>query len=205
MLVFMPAYKHFTAMTAGAQHTASSIIKNVLSSFPDKEIETFIEDEFATEFFGDKKLLTCTRQNEVSTLESTNVFGEYTPRVNILYPYAKSIAQEYKKAKMPDIMLSYKDRDMYMTFLRKFYLERCREYVKCFLADEAKYCISFTFRGKGNSYLLEPQSENDGILYINCDIETGSFTCFYSGMWVDIDLARTIAGGIYDLRENKNK
>lgn len=205
MLVFMPAYKHYTAMSGQIQHNASRIIRDVLDTLPDKQIETFIEDEFAVEFFNDRKLLTCTRQSEVSTLESTQVFGEYTSRVSTLYPYAESVAQEYKKAKMPDLVLSYKDKDLYMSLLRKYYLERCREYIKYFLSDKAKYCISFVFRGKGNQYLLPKPSENDGILYINVDIETGNTNCFYSGMWVDIDVARTIVGGLYDLYKNTNK
>ena len=205
MLVLMPAYRHYTALSDSNRSMVDIIIKSKTEYYCRDGIDVLIEDEFAMEFFKEKNLLTCTRQKEVQTLESTEVFGEYTSRVPMLYPYARSIAQEYKKAKMPDIMLSYKDKTMYLSMLRKYYLDRCREYIKYYLLDKAKMAIVFQFNDKQTNKIVPSHEENDGILYIYVNLNTGLVHGCYSGMWINEDMLDTLVGGLYDIQQNKNE
>lgn len=199
MLVFMPKYVHYTAIPDRMIHTVNSNIETVIKKFvqDDDVVDVFIEDEFATNYFKNKRIFTCTRQRELSSISSLGIYGEYMASMEAMYPAATQYTLEFKKAKMPEMKLMYTNRDLYTKQYIKYYTERAHDCIQT-LAKERKVAIVFTYRGKNDNPIVPAYEENDSILYIYCDIETGVISGYYSGIWINSDMIDQIVGGIYN-------
>lgn len=205
MLVFMPKYMHYPGMANKVVHNMTLNISTAISDFMSKDdtVEVFIEDEFAINNFLNKKIFTCTRGTELQSLDKFEVYGEHLQTIEVMHPHATKFTLEHKKLQLPDYKLLYTDANAYKKQYIKLYFQRARECVQTLL-KEKKVALVFTYREKNDNPIVPKSENNDGILYIYCDLETGVVHGRYSGIWVDTDTIKTILGGIYGINSKKN-
>ena len=205
MLIFMPKISHYSAVSNKMKATVDNNIKSAISRFAptDDNVSAFIEDELACQTPGVKSYMTFTRERELSSISQLGIYGEYIASIEALYGSAKKFTLDFKKIKMPDIKLMYTDKNAYAKQYVKFYIERAHDCIRTLLQDEEKVALVFTFRGKNDNPIVPASEENDQILYIYCDIETGFIHGMYSGIWINVEMVENILGGINDARRKK--
>ena len=205
MLVFMPKYKHYTAIPPKMLHDVTLNINTAIKNFmlQDDTVEVFIEDEFALNNFNNKKVFTCTRASELKALYNYEAYDEHIHTIEVMHPYATKYTLEFKKMQLPEYKLLYTDINAYKKQYIKLYFQRACDCVQTLLKEEKKFALVFTYRGKNDNPIVPKSEENDGILYIYCDLETGVISGRYSGIWVDTDIIKTILGGIYGINNKK--
>lgn len=203
----MPKFKHYNAMSDKVAFNARDIIEKTISQFKadDDKVEVFIEDEFAINHFRDRNIFTFTRPAELPSIYKFDIYGEYIATIESLHPHATHYTLDYKKLELPDYKLLYSDKDAYIKQYIKLYIGRAHDCISTLLKDEKKVALVFTYRGKNDNPIVPEKKENDGILYIYCDIETGVISGYYSGIWVDVNMIKQIVGGIYGLYKTKNQ
>ena len=199
MLVLMPKYSHYQAIPEKMLHDVRGNINNTISKFlkHGDKVDVFIEDEFAVNYFKDRNLYTFTRDREIPTIESIGMYGDYIATVESLHPCANKYTLDFKKLEVPEIKLLYTNKDLYVKQYNSLYRNRAHDCISTLIRSDKKFAIVFTFRGKADNPIIPPSCENDGILYIYSDIETGVITGYYSGIWVSSDMIEKILGGIY--------
>lgn len=202
MLVFMPKYKHYSTIPEKMLYDVRLNINTAINKFIDNEIEIFIEDEFAVNHFSHKKIYTCTRETELQALYKFKIYDDHINEVEAMHPYATKYTLEYKKLQLPDYKLMYTDVEAYKKQYTNLYFKRACDCVKTLIKDK-KYALVFTCKNKNDNPIVPKSEENDGILYIYCELETGSISGRYSGIWVDADMINTIIGGLYDISNKK--
>lgn len=207
MLIFMPKISHYSAVSDKMKATVDNNIKGAISKFvpDDDNVSAFIEDELACQTPGVTSYITFTRERELSSISQLDIFGEYIASIEALYSSAKKFTLDFKKMKMPDIKLLYTDKNAYIKQYIKFYIERAHDCIRTLLQDEEKVALVFTFRGKNDNPIVPVAEENDQILYIYCDIETGVIHGMYSGIWVNVEMVEQILGGIYHARRERKQ
>lgn len=205
MLVFMPKYTHYPGMANKASHDMTLNINTAINDFilKDDTVEVFIEDEFAVNNFLNKKVFTCTRASELQALYNYEVYSEHIHTIEVMHPHATKYTLEHKKLQLPDYKLLYTDVEAYKKQYIKLYFQRARDCVQT-LIKEKKVALVFTYREKNDNPIVPKSENNDGILYIYCDLETGVVHGRYSGIWVNTDTIKTILGGLYGISSKKS-
>lgn len=203
----MPKISHYTAVSKNMKHTVDNNIKGTIAKLvpSDDGVSVFIEDECACQILDINSYLTFTRERELSSISQLDIYGDYIARIEALHGVARKYTLDFKKMKMPDIRLMYTDKDAYIKQYIKFYVERANDCIKTLLQDEEKVALVFTFRGKNDNPIVPSAEENDQILYIYCDMETGVIHGMYSGIWVNVEMVEKILGGIYHARRERKQ
>lgn len=196
MIVFMPKYSYYNALSYEAKTSVESIISNAFKEYLRGTPDVFIEDELAMLLIKEKQLKTCTSAREIPSMLNAKTYDEYTFTIADMHKHAESIALDYKGFAMPDIKIAYSDPDKYNKQYIEMYKDRVIDYIREY-ARKQKVAIIFKGNKQAKNFLVPESIENDAILYITVSLETGQISGSYSGMWVDRNMIKKIIGGIY--------
>jgi hypothetical protein len=192
-----PKYSFYTDKPSVKQLSMRKIIDDAIREYVIVTPKVFIEDEFAFSYLNNKEPISCTNKRDVSIIEKVALYGDYTVTLSMMYDKVPNVSVELEAFKsVPLSVIKEKGVD-------KFYeksAELCKERSKTsaqYQASKERVIIAFIGNKTSKNYLLPEPAENDGLLYVKVNLETGNIDCTYSGMWIDKENARKVIGAIY--------
>ena len=197
MLLIMPKYQYYNAMSDNVKASVLNIIKQSISEFHKDIVKVLIEDKMAIDLLDDRDILSVSQPRDLGQITNLNVFGDYSSRVVDMFPQAMSIAMPNAEYKTPAYTLMFTDKNKYRQQFIDMYKDRIHDAIRAY--GRAKKVVHVFEGNKQSKNMLVPEpQENDGILYVVTSLDTGVTHGVYSGSWIDSTVTKIIIGGIYN-------
>lgn len=196
MIITCPKYSYYSALSAEAQSAMRSTIKKVFAEYAIDNPTVFLEDVLAKGLLGDfSKVVTITDSRDYSQMLAFNYYDTNSCMPDYYHMYPNETSQ-FLKFENPPVSMMLKDRDTYITKRINAYEKRLSYMVK-YLAEKHKAAITFVGNSGSKSKLTLSPADNDGILNFVYNLDSNIMNCYYSGVWVDVNMAKQILGGLY--------
>lgn len=197
VLLIMPKYAYYNAMSDSVKASALNIVKQSINEYHNDPVKVLIEDKMAIDTLEGKELLSVSQPRDLGQITNLNVFGDYSSRVADMFSQAVSIAMPNAEYKTPVYTLMFTDKNKYRQQFVDMYRDRVHDAIRAY--GRAKKVIHIFEGNKQSKNMLVPEpQENDGILYVVTSLDTGVMHGIYSGSWIDSTVTKIIIGGIYN-------
>lgn len=196
MIIICPKLSYYSALNEEAKSLVRATMREVVSEYVKGKPTVLLEDTFAKGLFGDtSNIISVTDERDYSQMMAFDYFESesYMPSFYNMYPHEIC---PFIKFENPSITAYVHDRDAYVVKRTQAYEKRLGESVR-YLAEKHKAVITFIGNINSKSKLSLKPEENDGILNITYNLDTNVTGCYYSGMWIDVNMAKQILGGLY--------
>lgn len=196
MIVVCPKYSYYTALSDEVKSAVRAKIREVMSEYVSGRPTIFLEDTMAKEIIDDSGyIVTITDERDYSVMVGFDYY-DTASRMKDLYSSYRKQSSPFVKFENPPMALMMQNREEYKTKRIAAYEKRLAETVR-YLAEKEKAMLTFLGNTNSKSRLELKPIENDGILNITYNLSTNVANCYYSGTWVDVDMAKQILGGLY--------
>lgn len=197
VLLIMPKYAYYNAMSDSVKASALNIVKQSINEYHKDPVKVLIEDKMAIDTLEGKELLSVSQPRDLGQITNLNVFSDYSSRVADMFSQAVSIAMPNAEYKTPVYTLMFTDKNKYRQQFVDMYRDRVHDAIRAY--GRAKKVIHIFEGNKQSKNMLVPEpQENDGILYVVTSLDTGVTHGIYSGSWIDSTVTKIIIGGIYN-------
>lgn len=197
MLIMFPKYKYYADKSDVKKAEIDKIIADTVNDWVKVKPRVFIEDELAFNCIKDKEPITCTNKRDIGIVNKTELYGEYTVTLSMLFNRVENISVELEEFKTAPLSLIKESQDKFYKKALEFCKERSANSVK-YQSKRERVVIVFVGNKQSKNYFTPEPEENDGLLYIKVNIDTGAKEFYYSGFWISEENARKVLGAIYD-------
>lgn len=195
MIVFMPKYSYFEAREYAEIVRIREIVEKGINEYIQDIPQVFIEDKLAVDLFEQKELLSLMHESTIPMVVNNNVYGEYTSRIPDLHKQS-TVYKFITPVNFYDPVLMMKDSAKYLEKWKVAYEESLLSNATN-IVKRVKVALEFLGTVRSRTKFTPLPETNDGVLYIQISLETGTENFYYSGMPVKKEVAKKIIGGLY--------
>lgn len=196
MIITCPKYSYYSALNDEVKSSTRAKMKKVVSEYAKDKPTVFLEDTLAKALFGDtSNIISITDERDYSQMTAFEYYGDESYMRSFYNMYPHEICP-FVKFENPPASMMVKDREQYREKRIAAYEKRLIGSVRYF-AEKHKVILTFTGNSLSRGKTEIKPEDNDGILNIIYNLESNVTSCYYSGMWVGVDTAKQILGGLY--------
>lgn len=196
MIIICPKFSYYTALNAEAKSSVRAKIKQVVSEYVKDKPVILLEDTFAKSILGEQSdIVSITDERDFSQMRAFKYYDSESFMLDCYNMYPHKICP-FVKFENPPMSMAAKDRNQYTEKRIAAYEKRLSESVK-YLAEKHKVVLTFVGNTNSKSKIMVTPEDNDGILNIMYNLSNNVTNCYYSGVWVDTEIAKQILGGLY--------
>lgn len=196
MIVTCPKFSYYSALSDEVKSSVRAKIKEVIAEYVPGKPTILLEDTFAKALLGEVcDVISITDERDFSQMVALHYYGPESAMKEFYNLYRHEVCP-FVKFDNPPLSLATKNREEYTIKRIAAYEKRLLESMRYLVT---KHRAVLTFVGNTNSkgkLELKPE-ENDGILNIMYNLSTNVTNSYYSGVWVDVNMAKQILGGLY--------
>ncbi len=196
MVITCPKYSYYSALNDEAKSAVRLKIKQVIDEWVKGKPTVFLEDTFAKALLGDTSdVISITDSRDYSQMMALKYY-EQESYMKDYYSMYKNEVCPFVKFENPPMSMAMKNRAQYTLQRILAYEKRLNASVR-YIAERQKAILTFVGNINSKSKLEVKPVENDGILNIIFNLDNNVVNCYYSGVWVDVSIAKQILGGLY--------
>lgn len=196
MIVTCPKLSFYSALSNEAKSATRAKIKNVISEYVVGKPTVFLEDTFAKALLGElADVISVTDERDFSQMKAFHYYDADSFMEGFYSMYPHEVCP-FIKFENPSVSLMVKDREQYTEKRIAAYEKRLSASAR-YIAEKHKAVLTFTGNSNSKCKMEVRPEENDGILNIVYNLSNDVVNCYYSGVWVDKNMAKQILGGLY--------
>lgn len=196
MIITCPKFSYYSALSNEVKSTVRSKIKEVVTEYVIGKPIVMLEDTLAVGLLREIcDVVSVTDERDFSQMVAMNYYEAESNMPGFYSMYPHEICP-FVKFENPSMSLMAKDREQYQIKRVEAYEKRLSESAR-WMAEKHKAVLTFTGNMNSKGRLEVKPKDNDGILNIMFNLDTDVINCYYSGVWVEIEMAKQILGGLY--------
>lgn len=196
MIIIFPKYSYYTALSDETKSSVRAIIRKVIDEYVDGKPMILLEDSLGKGLIGENSnVVSITDPRDYSQMLAFNYYEQESYMQEFYNMYPRDVCP-FVKFENPPISMSMRNREEYVTKRIAAYEKRLKESIK-YLAEKHKAVLTFVGNTNSKSKFEIKPEENDGILNIVYSLDTNTVNCYYSGTWIDSEMAKQILGGLH--------
>lgn len=196
MIITCPKFSYYSALSNEVKSTVRSKIKEVVAEYVIGKPIVMLEDTLAVGLLREIcDVVSVTDERDFSQMVAMNYYEAESNMPGFYSMYPHEICP-FVKFENPSMSLMAKDREQYQIKRVEAYEKRLSESSR-WMAEKHKAVLTFTGNMNSKGRLEVKPKDNDGILNIMFNLDTDVINCYYSGVWVEIEMAKQILGGLY--------
>lgn len=196
MIITCPKLSYYSALNEETKSSVRAKIKSTVRDYSKDKPTVFLEDTFAKALFGDMcNVISVTDERDYSQMMAFHYYESesYMPEFYNVYPHEVCRFVKYEN---PSLALASKNREQYTNKRIAAYEKRLTDTV-LFMAGKEKVILQFLGNTASRGKMQIEHKEDDGILNICYNLNNDVINHYYSGTWVNSDIAKQILGGLY--------
>lgn len=196
MIIICPKFSYYSALSSEVKSSVRATMKKTVAEYVKGRPTVLLEDTFAKSLFGDMSdVISITDPRDYSQMVAFDYYEQESCMKEFYNMYPHDVCP-FVKFENPPVAMAFKNRAEFVLKRTVAYEKRLSESVK-YLAANHKAVLTFVGNTNSKSKLSIKPEEDDGILNIMYNLDTNTVNCYYSGVWVDVDMAKQILGGLY--------